>query len=562
MPQSIIKIKPGSGDIAIKLAEITIRNEAMGMKPIYEFEDQPINNSLISHILTWLIPLPTYLPITTGESFTFWTLGEAENGGSRTVIRFISAKTSSDDTYHIIELMKLASQLYKSASESDAETNLDSLLVEKSQLQTFAEISVFTNLNCADDEVEGRIHEAFDSGLKLIRQLQRSINMIDQIPRPLVTTQSLPSVVPYWIKPINETITDEQISLYLIPTVLTANSHWHHLESSDDNEPANLIASNLIYKALDRQMDKGPFTAYSDLINEAKVSILNAGLSRAALLTAASAGEALLDEVLCSLLWELGKSPEEVGKLYCNKRDFKPRVVSLLQNHLKGNWKLKGNEVIARWFEEVYQLRHSVIHAGTYPETALVYAAISLTLELNQFVADRIASQYKIFPRTAIFYLGVPSLQKRGIWTPEFAHLVTDPTEPNWTKTFTRWRESMEQMRNLYRFRQTLSGDIQDSQVRFWVHTSGAFKWVLFDPNSNVAAEIDPCKITGISDTDLDETKTYIALAEAGLLNESLYRTFSSASVRIDSELDWKLPYHLLPDQNVLVNGNDLNLNP
>src|SRR5699024_11692939 len=109
----------------------------------------------------------------------------------------------------------------------------------------------------------------------------------------------------------------------------------------------------------------------------------------------------MLDEALRCILWEKGYTPELAGKLFADERDFKPRITKNLPMYLGGTWKMKGDGVVARWFKEVYQLRHRIIHAGVSPGDAEVQAAIATTLELNGFLADRLAVKVSDFRRSA-----------------------------------------------------------------------------------------------------------------------------------------------------------------
>lgn len=544
----------------IKIAKIPDPIDAIPVitKPVYELEDQAIDHSCVSDVVTWFIPFPTWLPIEDGETFTFPLNGDPTTGGQRIVIRFFSACFRSQDLSSASELMAYAA---KSFNLLPAGKTHDALLSDQARnnWQTVAEVSAFVDFGDSTEHQKVEIiRESLDLALDYARQIQHAIYVLDKVPRPLVTTQSLPPYIPYSIYSVSRESLDLPLGFYLIPSVIQSQAHWHFSEATPSARGTELIDRESLHAALDRQLLNGPFSDYSRLMNETQVAMLNAGLPRASLLAAATAGEVLLDETLRCVLWESGTTPEEAGELFARKRDFKPRTTNLMPRYLGGSWNVRDNGIVSRWFEEVYRFRHRIVHAGAHPEYEDVVRAFTTTQELGEFVADRLVSNANQFPRSAMFFLGRPGLQERGLWDERFQNLSTSPDEPDWMSTFSRWRKSVEIVRELESATKSLEGNIEDSILIYWAHPSGDFRWVIFDQEAYATTEVDPEQITEMDEAIKREVHALTVRAQNRKIVSPVERVIVEWSVSADATFEWKLPYQNLPMENVLVDGREL----
>src|SRR5699024_2251984 len=137
--------------------------------------------------------------------------------------------------------------------------------------------------------------------------------------RPLLTTQTLPSMVPFSTCVTDDEEYSPEMGVYVIPSVMSAQAHWYPSSPASNGEASSSVERRLVFEALDRQIQLGPFTRYSELINEAQGATLNGGIPRAAGLTPSSAGEVMLDGALRFILWEKGYTPELAGKLFADE---------------------------------------------------------------------------------------------------------------------------------------------------------------------------------------------------------------------------------------------------
>src|SRR5207244_4032221 len=99
----------------------------------------------------------------------------------------------------------------------------------------------------------------------------------------------------------------------------------------------------------------------------------------------------------------------EGGVLRRIRQEFPPR--------LKGNWSLRGSAEVARWFADVYSLRHRVVHGGYRPTRPEARQTIHAMRGLERFIFDRVAARRIAFPRATLLTLAEPGLRKRGLWS-------------------------------------------------------------------------------------------------------------------------------------------------
>ncbi len=77
------------------------------VKKIYELDDQPIDPERVSHVVSWIVPLPTFLPI---DELSTFTAEPHPRNGTRLVIRFFSSVVHSVGGEEIWDLTDVASR--------------------------------------------------------------------------------------------------------------------------------------------------------------------------------------------------------------------------------------------------------------------------------------------------------------------------------------------------------------------------------------------------------------------------------------------------------------------
>jgi hypothetical protein len=156
-----------------------------------------------------------------------------------------------------------------------------------------------------------------------------------------------------------------------------------------------------------------------------------------------AAAEALLDEVLQSLLWEELKRPEECVEIFAGS--ITSRVRSQYGHRLGGNWSFgaRARGPVSEWFRDTASPRNRVVHGGYSPTFEDCQKSLGALNNLVTFVGDRIVNRTKQYPRTAWMLLGgEPGFERRNRNVPaEIKRRLADPAEIKWTETLFRWRE-------------------------------------------------------------------------------------------------------------------------
>ncbi|MFE9999244.1 hypothetical protein [Streptomyces avermitilis] len=189
---------------------------------------------------------------------------------------------------------------------------------------------------------------------------------------------------------------------------------------------------------------KSPLFFWLERFVEARRAFAVEGQYGAAVTLSNTASEVLLDSLLASLYWEVGKTPEDVATIFTEGRLAK-RVKTHFSELLGGEWVLDGSGPVADWFHKCYKVRHRVVHGGYSPTRLEAKAALDSVLALSDYCWDRIATNRKKFPRIAMMTLSKDGLVARGKWCnfmKKFAAEVA-PNEDSWLRQSDAWRNAV-----------------------------------------------------------------------------------------------------------------------
>jgi hypothetical protein len=172
-----------------------------------------------------------------------------------------------------------------------------------------------------------------------------------------------------------------------------------------------------------------PLATWRDQIASAKRAFDSEGDYAQAVVLANTACEVLIDGILALLLWEEGLLPEKAAALF-EEGGVLRRVQQELPPRLKGNWSVRGSAGVARWFADVYVLRHRVVHGGYKTTRPEARGAIRGMRELERFMFDRVAARRTAYPLVTLLTLAESGLSKRGLWNGKIKRLAeqTDPS--------------------------------------------------------------------------------------------------------------------------------------
>jgi len=522
------------------------------------------NAVLSPHLVYFLIPLPDVLHVPDDHHFavqrTVILGGEDEDPYSvetiDTLIRFHQIQNPL--SYQLVNsLFELASKIFPNSSI------VDDAAMEGPNfppgLLTVAEVAVPCALSdestvssdLGDDiESDNELSDAFDLAIRTIRQYQRANYLVKRIPMRLVARQNMPFAIPYGSHRIDTETTDSS-SLELNMGIFLTNKNIEESEVNwgDSDE-------GLLQVAIDHQFDEGFLSGYLDLDREAKVAWYREGNARSAVIFIAAACESLLDDLLKHLLWEDGQRPEDCASLFDKDDKVSKRVKSHFSSRLRGQWSLDSPGPVADWFHNAAELRNRAVHTGYEPSDEQVTAAFAAATRLVDYIADRVTSQVRRYPRTANVIPGREGLIRRNCWTKNLQKLTEDPSEPNWIQTFARWRAASDRLQS--RSHKVLEPSVARSYMYCVLRNDVEQMWVVHDRVTGLAARVSADKLEGLTPEqkrELDKQQETVFLSNA---MEPLSVYFAGVTTSSDADLLWIPEYHLVPLANVMVDGSDL----
>ena len=161
-------------------------------------------------------------------------------------------------------------------------------------------------------------------------------------------------------------------------------------------------------------------------------------------------GETLLDGLLLMSAWEEGVSAGEAAGWF--DRGLVGRIRARYSSRFGGQWDLTLRSTpLSVWRTSVEEVRHSVVHHGYRPSEHEARDALDAGDGLQEFLLDRVAHKRKVFPKTALLWLGVPGLERRGLYDRHMRAVAEDDDvrEP-W---LAQYRDYDADVRRRWRFR-------------------------------------------------------------------------------------------------------------
>lgn len=168
-----------------------------------------------------------------------------------------------------------------------------------------------------------------------------------------------------------------------------------------------------------------------------------------------TAAEILLDTVWTCMAWEeitYNENPdcqatvETVKSWFSIKSTLDTRLARCFHGRLIG-WDTENAKTPAYWLRYgVSKLRHRVIHAGYIPTESEAQYSIGLCAELEEYMKDLLVRDVNRnrHPRTALLWMGIPGLQRRGKFKGKVKRLTEIDDEENWVDSFVAFRHQID----------------------------------------------------------------------------------------------------------------------
>lgn len=399
------------------------------------------------------------------------------------------------------------------------------------------------------EPTESEISDAFDTGMGLIRSVLNAYIVVTKDPIRIPARESLPPVIPM----VRRTASLDDDGF---PGLLGA-----FLASSGSLRPTvmpDVSTEDWVQvKSLFRGDDPYPFATYLATRAAAIRSFERDGDYRNAILSAATACEVLLDDVLLHLFWQEALTPEQAARFFS---DARVSVLKRSQTHLAprlgGSWGALQDGPIRDWKENVANPRHRVVHGGFDPQWSDASDSIQSMFRLEAFVLERLCNAKTLtdFPHTALSMVGLRGLERRGLNSRALKERMGSwrgAASPH--TLFDRWRHAVADVR--LGAEQRLEPDSNGGSVVVVRRADGTRSWYVFDASTALVApiadrwaELSPPATVNLlallEDLDDREVENDVSINIEELLGGA-------------TEADWRLAYRHLPNHEVMFDGSD-----
>lgn len=286
-------------------------------------------------------------------------------------------------------------------------------------------------------ERQSDVLEALQRVMSSLNEFSRVYRLANKISMVPLSYELLPASGVYWATRDPFTSPggwDDGLELLLFPDRLPGRTDHPELDEE------RLKKLTLYWEVWVRG---GPLLPYSERSLDARLALENAGDYQNCIVQCQIAIEVLFDTLLQLLLWEEGVAPRDAAnELY--REGLEKRVRSQFPPRLGGDWNSKGRGVVARWAQQVAQLRHRVVHTGYRPTRDEALEAMAILGDLDDFFRDRLIEKRTRYPRTTLMTLGSPGLKRYGVWSGKIrAFAERADEEPNWIHAFNEWRKDL-----------------------------------------------------------------------------------------------------------------------
>lgn len=284
---------------------------------------------------------------------------------------------------------------------------------------------------------EDAVSEAFDRCLDALSQVFAAYRSSTRNLVPAPTYERLSPVILYATRTARAPVVwDERLSLFVLHANVRAT-------------PPALAEHDLeqLNTWLSVRKRGHPLMPYAERELDARLALDTRGDYAAAVVSAQTAAEVLVDSLLTLLLWEEDADPADAATLF--SEGLQKRVRTHFGTRLGGDWNTRGSGPVGTWGTFLAPLRNRIVHAGHHPTRAEAREALSALADLSGFVSDRLADKRTAFPRTALLVLGRPGLERRGRWggqVEDFVETHADE-EPDWIASYRAWRDRLDEAR-------------------------------------------------------------------------------------------------------------------
>lgn len=178
-------------------------------------------------------------------------------------------------------------------------------------------------------------------------------------------------------------------------------------------------------QGLELVRNNAPFVRALMWHGRASDALRRTGDAASAIVGLQTAAEALLFDTYRMLLVDEGRSLGEIEIELSTEPAFATLVKTLLKDRLGGQWDpTVASTAVGKYWEHLYQVRNDTVHRGFQPHLGQAEEARDAYVTLFEYVAERVRTKCRTYPRTLLALIGEEGLSGRGwlsSWMSKFA---------------------------------------------------------------------------------------------------------------------------------------------
>jgi hypothetical protein len=224
----------------------------------------------------------------------------------------------------------------------------------------------------------------------------------------------------------------------------TLSVYWidSNLDDLIARQPSSPRDAANIEIMLTRLREGDPFALYAERRQRAQAGVQGGDFSDA-VVDAAISTEILLDAVLSFMLWEERADPAAAATLLAEP--LATRIKTAYHPRLGGVWEPARTSVLQAWNNDVMLRRHRVVHRGIRPSEVQAHRALAAARALEEWITGLVIDKRFTYLRTALLMVGIPGLQRRGLWSRRLQQTLAATREApdDWVTRYLTWRASL-----------------------------------------------------------------------------------------------------------------------
>ncbi|MFE2872068.1 hypothetical protein [Embleya sp. NPDC059259] len=308
--------------------------------------------------------------------------------------------------------------------------NLHSGFAKEDSFRTVVEMVTYL-------EPEEEVDPAFDRCFEVLADVDRMCRLALPNSSRVVAKERL-TVALYFHRPWGGKYSED-------PSLLLLNAPEEAARRTLTGKEFEKLEAHLV-----RLWEKSPLELAMEHSLEASACFHKHGDYSNALIHAALSTEIFLDAVLGLMLWEDQLTDPTIDRAVRAFSESNGGLASRLRREygprLGGSWDPSIRGPIQNWTKNLAALRGRLVHRGRRPSKSETLEALTAADEIFEFVKTRLSEKVRIYPRTALLIIGLPSLTQRGRARRAHDYLKSEngQSPDTWLMEYDSWRRNVD----------------------------------------------------------------------------------------------------------------------